>query len=418
MKKNKTLSTAVITIVHIALCFIETNAHSTPYQRALVVSGGGVSPATVLGMIDAAKAMKWNPDVVITTCGSSIGAAIANSYRRPGEALAFAKSPTFHSVMLKTNVELRNLVWLNRKMKDYLEKPGIPDMFNETVLNIPEQIHFLPRKNFSNAGNMRFIITSTRARFNQEAIGSPNLPSFRHAYFTDSETARHIRGRRSAIKRMFPESFLENTVDVHHNVRPEDAARGGVADPFLLNPGKINHQYYFTGASDLYPIELAQSLAKEVLVTYPESLFEDFEDNIIKRSFGFSQNTRALATLHFKDVKWVDMYGLSETKLNPKPFYFFLQLRNGIPRNLSTFQADIQKQYDFGYNRVIEALKAAPGKLRNVRSHLRAPISPKLYYAFTCENAYAWKTIHKSYCTSDSEPGCNRVKERSCSPIR
>ncbi len=395
-------------------------AKRKPYRRALVVAGGGIAPALVLGMIEGARHRGWNPDIVITTCGSSIGAAIANSYPGDGQAIAFAKSKAFHDLLSQVTVATPQLLTVQARMDALRDFVGVPQIFNEFLIHMPSQTYFLPRKTFNTNGPTRFLMLAAKAEFGPSSVGVRGAkPDYTQVYFTDPETARYLEGASSPIRKLFPKSYVRRDTIVRGDVRPEDAARASVSDPVLINPGRIDGDYYFTGAVDLIPIETARLLADEILVTHPSTLFADYEDRVIEKSFGFGQNMRMFGAIQAQDVKWIDTYNQAKTSFSPAPQYLTLSLQNKIPKDAAAFARGIQRQYDFGYDRVQEALDVQPGSVVNVRSHLRRPINPRLWYGFNCENAYVWKTVHNPYCTNDNWNGCNRRTEAAtCVVIR
>jgi len=50
------------------------------FKRALIIAGGGITPAVGLGVIAGVEEKGWKPDVVLTTCGASMAAAIYNAF--------------------------------------------------------------------------------------------------------------------------------------------------------------------------------------------------------------------------------------------------------------------------------------------------------------------------------------------------
>lgn len=393
-------------------------AEAKKFKRALIIGGGGITPGVGLGIIAGAQKMGWEPDVIITTCGASMASAIANSFPDSQSSLAFAKGPQFFALMQKLRIGTKNVLSLKKKFDLAKNSPGIADYFKNNLLYMNDDITgFLPNATFNaGASAPRLIMLSALAHFGPRNIGrakSSNL--FTQVYFTDSETAQVLQNLESPILKLFPQSYLTRETIVITDKPTDQAARASISDPYLINPAKIDNQYYFTGAVDLFPIELAEQIADEILVTYPEELFESYENLAIESTFGFNQTQRVLHSIQHTNVKWIDINGIANVKFDPSPS--FLKLVNHVPTNLQSFAKGIQKQYDFGFARAQEALVVQKSRL-NVRNHLRKPISKKLLKSFTCENAYAWRTANNNFCVNDFWTGCNRMEEVECTPIR
>lgn len=392
-------------------------ASQKPFKRALVISGGGITPGVSLGILRELERSSWKPDVVITTCGASIGAAVRHSFVSTEEAVAYAESPDFFSLLSQVKLETHSVLDLKRKFDSILTDRRLPQYFSGNVLHVPQKFDGeSPLTGFRSSGRgPRLIMVAARGDFSRADVGTYRDPMFTEVYFTDAETARHLRNLPSFHVNSFPNAFLSKRTDAVVGVGLERAMRASVADPFLLAPAEIEGRTYMTGASNLYPLETALAIAEEVVTTYPSGLFPDYQDNAILRTFGFSQTQRALHTIQHRDVRWIDMSGIEEVSFDPTPS--ILGMKNNVPSNYQSFQIGIRKQIDFGTSRAQEALAVAPTAL-DVRAHLRKPISKALFKSFTCKNAYEWKTPSNSYCTKDWWHGCNRDQEPKCMPIR
>jgi hypothetical protein len=391
------------------------------FKRALIIAGGSITPGVGIGMMQALREKGQEPDVIITTCGSSLATTILNSYPNPKDALEFAKSDIFYATLLDVHLAVPNAIPMAKTFTWLRKNPTLyPPLFDRPLLKFKNDLEgILPHDHFPVAGSTgpKFIIQSSKVLFKPSDVGHKRsgAPLFQQVYFTDTDTAEALRGFKSPVKKIFPKSSVAENVEIRSDVTMAQATRGGISDPFLINPGEINGQYYFTGAIDLLPMELAHEIADEVISTYPATLFTGFQDLAIQSAFGFNQTDRALKAIQDTDVKWIDVSGIAEVNFEPTSFLIFL--KNQIPKTKEAFDAGVQGQYDFGYTRTQEALKVQSDR-KNVRTHLREPINPKLYDSFTCKNANVWKTSANSRCEDDRWPGCNRATETACTPIR
>jgi hypothetical protein len=195
---------------------------------------------------------------------------------------------------------------------------------------------------------------------------------FTQVFMTDKDTGTYLEGYKSPLKNIVRTSNIEAETEVMTYMSPEVALRASVADPILMEPLMYGPDYYFTGASDLYPIELAHFLADEVVATYPMGRFSDFEEEAFKSTFGISQQERALTVIKDQSIKWIDQTEFpKDASFDPYPEFLFL--KSGLPQDLETYQENIERQYEFGRTRMIEALSLKQGQGLYL-NHIRSPI--------------------------------------------
>lgn len=355
------------------LLFLAAPAQGQPFQRALVIGGGGISPGVALGMIAGAKAAGYDPDLILTSCGSSLGTALYASFGDAEEALGYAKSEEFyHRFVTLVRIDSRFVLGVKSRLDQAAAQPRLlPAIFENNILKVPEDVTgLLPRESFPTKGP-RLVMLSARALFGPEMQGrdSGTGPLFRETFITDPETARLLRGRDSTIKKLFPYSRVAAKTTALSNVALSQAARASISDPYYINPARIGGDYYFGGAVDLFPIETARALADEVLVNFPVGLYTAYEDLAISSTFGFAQSDRTSLASRNKNVKWLDSLGTNQISLDP--YISGLLIRNKFPRNHAEFAQAVEAQFQFGYARAVEAVKAQR-KGVNGRRHLRA----------------------------------------------
>lgn len=413
-------------ILALTLAVGAASAEAKKFKRALVIAGGGISPAVSVGLLKAAEESGWMPDVVITTCGSSMGAAIYNAYLNGDASLAYAQSPTFYAGLRQVRLNNSNLLDIGRMFDGIQARPDlVPDFFRRYILEVPTPVNMqLPSSRFNTSSRgPRFIMIAAKALFNAVDVGRPRPQKmFTETFFTDPDTAKALKGYPSALADIAGSSVTRETLVISDKTTDE-AMRASVSDPYLLNPPIVDGSFYFTGAVDLFPAELAQYLADDVLMTYPVSLFDGPMDIAFSSAFGFTQTRRTLQVLNNYGIRWIDMSGIEELKFDPRPQFLsfnppsLLTIVNRIPETLLDFQKGIRAQFDLSRARMHEALQlqaAGPN-----RDRLREPINPKLYESFTCANANAWTTMETTrLCLEDKWAGCDRRRTHTCRPVR
>jgi hypothetical protein len=371
-------SILIISLIFLTTSFVGENlAEAKPFKRALIISGGGMVPGLGLGYLAGAEDMRTKPDIIIATCGASMPTAL---YDRMGDArssLAFMKSETFFKAVSRIYIHTSNLLTLQSKFDEFREKPDlIPDFFSDYVLYVPSYFHpIIADHHFVAQENKpRVIILSARAHFHKSDVGQPkkDLMKFTQVFMTDKDTASYLKGYQSPLISKYPDSNIEAQTETLTYMSAEVAVRASISDPVLMEPLQYGLDYYFTGASDLYPIELAQTLADEVIATYPMAVFTDYEELAFKSTFGISQRQRALDVIKTPNVKWID-----QTEFPPSasfdPYPNFLSLSNGMPEDLEDFGAGIDRQFEFARYRMIELLTLKQNQGPYLK-HIRAPI--------------------------------------------
>jgi hypothetical protein len=339
----------ITTILLFCLVFA---AEAKPFRRVLIMAGGGLSLATYSSVIEHLEMYGKKPDVIIATCGSSMSALIASSFKTRDAHMNFVTSNEFHRLMRTPRVVMKNALEVKNLIAPV--KPSlVEDMFENYILEAPQTLSFTGALSRFPTSGTRLIFGAARARHKpgQKIQGSETL--FEETYFTDAGTAQYLRGQKSAIARNFPRSRVADYITVKTGVSPAQAARASISDPVLINPGKIGDSYYFTGGMNLYPIELAKSLGDEVWVTYPLK-FPQYQSDIAVHSFGFSVLERQEQVSRMSGVRWIDMHGKDDS-FNPEPF-LLLRIKSGVPGIYSSFKSKIKQQWNFGWRRAYEAV--------------------------------------------------------------
>lgn len=411
----------VVLLMIFASLFSFEQANAKPFKRVLVISGGGINPGVALGMIAGVKEMGWKPDLVIATCGAGISSAVYNSEQSIVDSFEIVRSREFFESISQFRINKPNGIEMIQKLEKAKNTARYPDIFHGNLLWGPQTFptEILKTTAFNrDTSKIKFLFISSRALFGPEQAGRRRKPEplFKVTYFTDPETAEFVSGRVLADKDTYPHTTLAKETLTFSHVDALTAMRAGIGDPYFLNPGIVDGHYQFTGAVDLYPIDLAVSLGDEVIAGYPAGLFLDYEDLVFKSGYGFKQTTKALEAIQHKDVKWIDLSGMDDVSFNPKRWAVIMT--SGIPSDFMEYRLGIGRQWTFGHDRAKEALTVAPGAVTDVRSHLRKPINPDLLKEFACKNANEWKTDQREQCLNDMTPGCDRKKAKACTPIR
>ncbi len=373
-------------IIFINLIFISSVSYSEPSycQRALVLEGQNFNTAIHVGIFDGFMENGWNPDFVIASCGGAIGAALIHAIPDPEKRKAFLLSGDFFNLIntveycnfkLLTNLGHLMAITIGMTAREYSMQRGrifIPPLFDNYLLEVPNNFNSIPlHQGFSSLGT-RVVIIGAKLNFTPEDVGqeSEDKKIYQEVFFTDIETSDLLRDMSSPIAVSFPNSAISFDTQVITNQSLGTAVRVSISDPYLMNPAQIDEIYFLGGAINLYPIEIAYRLANTVAMVYPNAL--DFlGQRTLASTFGFDNNTRLRKVTNMYADYWFDFLNfeaLGDHRFNVIEVDIMRnELRLKLPKDIETFRADIQAQYEFGYNRAVEALQQSP----NSKNHIR-----------------------------------------------
>lgn len=370
---------------------VEGQSAPKPFKRALVMTGGGFKFLYFVGMYDALVDRGWKPDLIITTCGASVAAAIIHGVPDRQERLRMIQSPEMLEGLegfRLTRGGFRDIELLLRKLSQYQRgwetgSDVVPDLFNLAFFDVdPITLPFWQRAfGDRRPGDPHFIIGGSVASFTRTDVDQARngRKLYTEAYFTDATVAPYLAGYSSAVARAYPHSSVGPGVRVFTDFTIGDAAAVSIRDPFLFPPVVRNGET-FTGSNiNLYPLELARSLADEVVMTFNPA-FNGFELMAINVSLGYDMNSRLKAITGGPVDRWIDATNMnvSQFAMDPKVHYGFptlFQLKSNTPRDRRVrvaegvtagapytipAEADFMRRalvaYDRGYERGLEAV--------------------------------------------------------------
>jgi len=385
-------------------------AHGTPprFERVLVYPGGGFQFAMFLGMLDGLESQGERPDVVIGSCGGAVAAAIATTIGSSAERKAFVESPAFFRVLRSATVEDTGLgavlgrLWSLNWHQWFGDR--VPDVFNGTLVSLPARVPVPVLDRPFGASGIRAVIVAARVKFQPAEVGNPRngRKLYQEVFFTDAETAGDLGGFDSPIARLFPESAVGGATEVIRDRHPGEAARVSITDPFYLNPVALDDgHYYLTGAIDLYPVEVAQRLAKRILMPFPSGFKSFAERKAIKNTFDYD-NTRRLQYVTGGSVaRWIDISDAdrlyAEHGFDPRFHVWSLSVKSGVPEGYEEYRRAVQAQWAYGRERAIQALREP----ENSKAHIRVLDDTNTTPDIRCQ-------VRREACQGPLLPGSNR----------
>lgn len=342
---------------------LSSSVWAKPFKRALVLAGGGLAPISYASIAKHLEYYGWKPDVIITTCGSSLSSSALMAYPDREQLYNFFLSKDFHSFMRTPELKLRSAFEIQKFLNPVTEQLNMT-MFTDYIMDIPNQVEMRGAKTHFPQSGTRYIMIAGKALFSPGENFEALRYRYKETYFTDSSTAAILRGRRSAVAKQFPKSYIDPYVEVRTDFEPLEAARASISDPLLINPAEFDGEHFLTGGINLYPIELAKDIADEIMVTYPLK-FPDYMSEIVEKTYGYSALKRQEWVSQQTGFNWIDVYGKNN---GFSPELVFLKVYEGVPKNFFMYRKIAKMEWEFGQERAAQALnaKANNNRLGNI----------------------------------------------------
>jgi predicted acylesterase/phospholipase RssA len=359
------------------------NAHAIEkYKTAMVFSGGGLETAMFLGMLEGVEEAGIKPDVLVGSCGGSVAAAIAQVFHTHQERLEFLKSKDFQDFLLLPKPTATAFLpyatkFLLGVQYNWYLTDKIPDVFNNYLLQVPFETNIKEFKNrFAEDGSIPIVFNAAKLDFGPEEVakgakfGGRKL--YHEVFFTDHRTAPLLEGYKSAIASQFPDSAIHPETQVFLDLTLETAARASMSDPHLMNPMKIGDDYYMTGAVDLQPLEVANAVADQVIMSYDPGFDPVVTLPIMGTTFKYNYNQRVLNVNSSYAAYWIDRSdSLRELdmKVGFMPTLINKHVAQDVPTDRDKFISRIEAQWKWGKARALEGVNLQ--RPLNDKSHIR-----------------------------------------------
>lgn len=347
------------------------------YKRAAIFAGGGNRFAVYAGIYSALVDNNLTPDLILGSCGASLSATIISSFVDSKKIKEYLKSEELYSLFnnLKLTSERKfSKIPLFIILKSLFLRKNlyIEDIINKFLIDFPEDIeNLLPNLN-KEKQKIDTLIIGSKLNFDETAINkkiyAKNL--YEEIIFTNIKDNLEIN--KISRSKAYINSIVSEEVEIIKDISLLKASRISMADMFLMSPVKYKDSYFAGGAIDLLPIEIADLLAEEIFLELKQS-YNFIENSVVKFVLGYSGNTRFKEILTKQASYWIDT---SDMPQYFKKFYNFLlfdifkmQLKlNSL--SYDEYCQDIDLQWDYGYNRVLESLKFE----KNFKGHQRIKI--------------------------------------------
>jgi hypothetical protein len=339
-------------------------------KTSFILSGGGTRLMIYLGMYAALEELGENPDFLIATCGGAFAATVINAFESNTERKEFICSEDYFQFI--SNLQLTNQRKLNkiglltlRKILSKQNAPFIEDVFNKYLVETPEDLSatFPGLKNVNFSSKKPTIIIGSKILFNSNEVGQKtnNRKLYKKVIFTDTETAKQIDLQNSKItSNNYKNSVIDEEIDVETDFSMLLSARISMSDMFYLKPVNFNNDFFAGGAIDLIPIEIAKRISERVIIENKQQ-YSKVEEALVRAVMGYSGNKRLQEIESQNPTIKIDT---SDIKNELKGHYVSkninwkkMEVNFTFPKSHQHFVNDMEKQWNYGYKKVIEAFK-------------------------------------------------------------
>ncbi len=370
------------------VCYVEAMTQAQKYQRCMVMGGGGFRYGMYLGAYAAACEVGEPPDVVLASCGASIAAALIHSVPDDAERRAWLASPEMYqfwsSFRPGPSAALHRTLWgVARRALQWGAAPTVPDLFGDYLFAPPPTLpSFPPPSTAARQGTPDVAIIGSRLLFTADEVGQPRgqRKLLEETVFGPPRTAQLLQGVPSPfLSAQWGNTAVAPTVATDTTMPLQEAVRISVSDMFYFPAHRHGAARYMGGVVDLFPIELAQRLAHQVVIEFKSAFDHLTAPPAWRAVLGINAHQR-LRHVHAQQAEvWIDSSDLEKTlatqTLQKKMAWHKNRLELLPPVSHAVFAQHMQAQWDYGYQRGLEAFARTPRGtqtgMRNVNRYNR-----------------------------------------------
>jgi predicted acylesterase/phospholipase RssA len=198
--------------------------------------------------------------------------------------------------------------------------------------------------------------------------------------FGPPRTAQLLQGMPSPfLSAQWGNTAVAPTMATDTTMPLQEAVRISVSDMFYFPAHRHGAAHYMGGVVDLFPIELAQRLAHQVVIEFKSAFDHLTAPPAWRAVLGINAHQR-LRHVHAQQAEvWIDSSDLEKTlatqTLQKKMAWHKNRLELLPPVSHAVFAQHMQAQWDYGYQRGLEAFARTPRGaqtgMRNVNRYNR-----------------------------------------------
>lgn len=340
------------------------------HQRCLVLAGGGFRFGYYLGVHAAAEASGRRPDLLLATCGGAMAAAVIAALPNAAARRAWVEGEAMYRFLCTIQPTRRATPWqalggAGRRWLSRAPARRIPDLFEDYLFELPATLP-LPPMGAAPADGPALAIVGTRLLFAPHEAGQLRSARrlFAQVVFCPPRAAALLADMPApSSDPRWSSGAVETLLETDSAMSVADAVRISIADMFYFRSHAHAGRHYAGGVIDLFPIELAQRLAHEVVMERKAPFDRWLGLPALRAVFGIDGAAR-LDHVHAQQADaWVDTTGVSQALrdhgIRKRVAWRRNRIGLAVPPTQAAYAAQVRAQWDYGYRQGLAAFGGA-----------------------------------------------------------
>lgn len=341
------------------------------YQCCLVLAGGGFRFGYYLGVHAAAEHCGRRPDVLLASCGGAVAAAVITGLPDAQSRLDWVAAPamyrflrgiqsTCHATPLRT-LAGATLRWLART-----PAPHVTDLFGDYLFELSAELP-LPDTLPEQRPAPDLAIVGGRLLYGPDEMGLKrgDRQLFEEVVFCNERAAALLDGSEApAADQRWSCGAVAPALRVERAVPLAEAVRISITDMFYFRSHVHAGQYYTGGVIDLFPIELAQRLASEVVMERKSPFNHWLALPALRAVLGIDGEARLRHVLAQHADAWFDTRDVSQVLrqhgIGKRIDWTQNRVCLTMPPTHAAYAAQVHAQWNYGYLKGMAAFSGTP----------------------------------------------------------
>jgi predicted acylesterase/phospholipase RssA len=345
------------------------SAAPLPYQRCMVMAGGGFRFGIYLGMHAAACESGRAPDLLLASCGGALAATVIAALPDAAQRRAWMNSETMYAfwcaLRSAPRANLAGTLWrAARRSLASGNATVIPDLFGDYLFDLAPLLPFPPAPD---APAVDVAVIAGRLLFGADEAGQRRgeRKLFAETVFGPSRVAALLAGMASPLDApRWGGHAIAPTLLTDTHTPTAVAARISIADMFYFPPQALGEAHYIGGVIDLFPVEVARRLVGaegDITLEFKEAFDQTFAIPAWRSVLGLDGNTR----LRYANGVAADVrIDTSDVSTIEQPMRQHLDWRRNrievrMPADHASYVRHMDAQWEYGYQRGLEACRRA-----------------------------------------------------------
>lgn len=334
------------------------NTHEQ-YRRCLVLAGGGFRFAYYLGVHAAAEDCGRKPDVLLASCGGAIAAAVIAALPDAETRRTWMAGPDMYAFLraIRSTPRAAPLRTLGAAGLRWLRRAPAAcsvDLRREYLFELPDALPLPLPQPGDDAPALAIVGARVLVEPRQTGARRGPQPLFGEVVFGPARVAGLLDGTPApAADPRWSAGAIDPVLHVATDIAPAEAARISIADMFYFRSRDVAGRHYSGGVIDLFPIELARRLAREVIMERKMPFNPWLALPALRAVFGIDGAAR-LDHVHAQDADaWVDTRDARQV-LRAHGIGKRIDWRRNrivltVPPTQEAYAAQVRAQWDYGY---------------------------------------------------------------------